>query len=52
MKRFSPELKKQVIAEAKELGNVAAVARHRSRLPSPKKEDGQFLDTQSILTGR
>ena len=27
MRRFSAELKKQVISEAKELGNVAAVAR-------------------------
>lgn len=27
MRKFSPELKKQVISEAKEVGNVAAVAR-------------------------
>ena len=35
MKRFSPELKKQVITEAKEVGNVAAVARkHGISIPT------------------
>ena len=35
MRRFSPELKKQVITEAKEVGNVAAVARkHGISIPT------------------
>ena len=35
MGRFSPELKKQVITEAKEVGNIAAVARkHGISIPT------------------
>ena len=33
MKKFSPELKKQIITEAKEVGNVAAVARKHGISP-------------------